>query len=298
MQAMIEATLAGMKVVRKGQRNPVGTVEVKQGDGHNTVVTKWDKLSEQVMLSVLAQTGINVLSEEIGFVQNATGEQSLVFLVDPLDGSKPFAIGAPTSTVSIGLYYTSRQTVTAVVVGEPATGRVLYAREGGGTKMFWHDFAAGLISAEAQVLNVEQCRVSSGPFGPSGVTLVDCYHGFRLKDHPITLNAVWGRLMSALNEQGIVYNFGTNCGHHALVALGRSSVRGAITTCRGGPHDIAAGLLVAEAGGVTRCFSDKSGRLVEVGPLAVVEANFMVSAVSAEAAEELVQIFKTSIGVS
>lgn len=297
VHTMVVAVLVGMNVVREGQRRPVGKVKVKRGDGHNTVVTEWDKASERVMLAELNGTGINVLSEEIGLVRNSKGKRSLLFLVDPLDGSKPFSIGASTSTVSIGLYDTARATVVAVVVGEPATGRICYAEEGQGAFTIMARIIGKRLGAP-DYREAERLQVWQGALGSSGVTLVDCYHGFRLKGHPVTPNATWGRLWSALNEQGIVYGFGTNCGHIMLVALGRGAIRGSITTCRGGPHDIAAGLLVNEAGGIVRCFSDTTGVLTEVGSLEVVGANFMVTAVSKSEADMLVALLKEALGAS
>lgn len=297
VHTMIVAVLAGMKVVREGQRRPIGKVKVKRGDGNNTVVTEWDKASERVMLAELNGTGINVLSEESGLARNAKGEQSLLFLVDPLDGSKPFSIGASTSTVSIGLYDTARATVVAVVVGEPATGRICYAEEGQGAFMIMVRIIGKRLGAP-DYREAERLQVWQGPLGALGVTLVDCYHNFRLRGHPVTPNATWGRLWSELNEQGIVYGLGTNCGHIMLVALGRGAVRGSITTCRGGPYDIAAGLLVKEAGGIVRCFSDKTGVLIEVGSLEVVAANFMVTAVDKSEADMLVALFKKALGAS
>ncbi|OGG66386.1 hypothetical protein A2Z56_02235 [Candidatus Kaiserbacteria bacterium RIFCSPHIGHO2_12_45_16] len=287
MQTMIQATLAGMAQVRLGQRSAVGQVVTKQGDGQNTVVTKWDKVSEAAILAVLKQSPYDVWSEEVGFVDQGGGKQDLVFLVDPLDGSKPFAIGAPTSTVSVALYDIKRKTVTACVVGEPATGKVMFAEEGSGTFAF---YSSGDLEADLHV--AEETKVWAGQFGSGSVVLVDCYHGFALKDHPVTSPATWGRLMVALNDIGITYAMGTNCGHYALLALGRNSVAGVITTCRGGPHDITPGLLVTEAGGVVQSFSNKGGTLQEVGPLSVMDANFMIGANNAETAERLVTIFK------
>jgi fructose-1,6-bisphosphatase/inositol monophosphatase family enzyme len=266
---------------------------IKQGDSHNTVATRWDKLSEAAILAMLKESPYDVWSEEVGFVDQGGAHQDMVFLVDPLDGSKPFAIGAPTSTVSVALYDTKRKTVKVCVVGEPATGRVMFAEKGTGTYMFYSsgDLETDLSSAVAT-------KTWTGKFDSGSVVLVDCYHGFALKDHPVTPPATWGRLMVALNDIGIVYAMGTNCGHYVLLALGRNSVAGVITTCRGGPHDIVAGLLVQEAGGVVQSFSNKNGTLREVGPLAVMEANFMIAANNATTAERLVAIFKEVLQVA
>ncbi len=276
-----------MNLVRLGQHSAVGKVVTKQGDGQNTVVTKWDKASEAAILDELALSPYDVWSEEVGFVDQGGSQQDFVYLVDPLDGSKPFAIGAPTSTVSVALYDTRHKTVVACVVGEPATGKVMFAEAGFGTHMF---YSSGNLAVDLS--NTIETKTWSGKLGPGSVVLVDCYHGFALKDHPVTPPAVWGRLMAALNDIGIVYAMGTNCGHHALLALGRNSVAGVITACRGGPHDITPGLLVAEAGGVVQSFSNKGGTLREVGPLAVMDANFMIGANNAATAEQLVRLFK------
>ncbi len=286
MLTMVQATIAGMGEIKRGQRGAVGQVVTKQGDGQNTVVTKWDKESEAAMLRCLVDGQHNVQSEEIGFVDQGGGQRFLC-LVDPLDGSKPFAIGASTSTVSIALYDQQEKTVLACVVGEPATGKVMFAERGHGTFVAYAD-----RDSDLGLIDIERTKVWSGPHGAGSVVLVDCYHGFALAGHPVTPPSTWGRLISELNDIGIVYAMGTNCGHHALLALGRNSVAGVLTTCRGGPHDITPGLLVAEAGGVVRSFSNKSGELEEVGSLAVMEANFMISANNEETVERLVAIFK------
>jgi fructose-1,6-bisphosphatase/inositol monophosphatase family enzyme len=287
MQVMIKASLRGMAEVQFGQRSAVGQVVTKQGDGQNTVVTKWDKVSEAAILAELKNSPYDVWSEEFGFVDQGGGQLDLVYLVDPLDGSKPFAIGAPTSTVSVALYNSKRKTVVACVVGEPATGKVMFAEEGSGTFVFYR---SGDLKSD--LLGASQVQTWSGKLGSGSVVLVDCYHGFALKDHPVTSPATWGRLMAALNNIGITYAMGTNCGHYALLALGRNSVAGVITTCRGGPHDITPGLLVSEAGGIVQSFSNKAGTLREVGPLAVMDANFMIGANDAMTAQRLVKIFK------
>lgn len=286
LEIMVRAVMSGMKIVKLGQRGEVGAVETKQGDGHNTVVTKWDKVSEAAILEVLLEAPYNVRSEEVGFVENVQGEQTKIFLVDPLDGSKPFAIGAPTSTISVALYDLEQQTVLSVVVGEPSTGKVMLAEVGLGT---WYFYGTSNLKYDLSV--ARRAKVWPGVLDSGSVVLVDCYHGFRLAGHPVVPNETWGRLMEKINDSCILYGMGTNCGHLALLALGRNSVVGSITTCRGGPHDITPGLLVSEAGGIVRAFSNKSGEIVEVRPLAVLEANFMIATNNESTAELLKRKF-------
>lgn len=291
MFAMLQAGIAGMKVIRRGQRGTVGIVETKIGDGNNTVVTKWDKESEAAILPILLETGINVRSEEIGFVGVST-RTDLIYLVDPLDGSKPFAIGAVTSTLSVALFDTVKKQVVACVVLQPADGLIVCAITGGGTWSFYYE---GDLATD--ILNAKRCTVWDGPLGAGSIVLVDCYRDFKLAGHPVVPNHVWGAFMADLftNVSG-VYAFGSNCVFYSLLARGGNGMAGAVTTCRGGPHDITPVLLTLEAGGVAEGYSNKTGTLIKVDPLNVLECNFMIAANNQTNLQRLMTLFETHVG--
>ena len=291
MMTMLKAGISGMKVVKQGQRSKVGVVETKIGDGNNTVVTKWDKASEAAILPILLASGLNVRSEEAGFVGNSL-RTDFVWIVDPLDGSKPFVIKAPTSTLSVALFDTTRKRVIASVVLRPVDGFVVFAAEGQGTWSFYYegDLATDLLAAE-------RCHVNSDDLGKKSIVLVDCYRDFKLKDHPVVEDQVWGEFMKDLfvTTSGM-YAFGSNCIFYVLVALGGDGMVGAITTCRGGPHDITVVETVIEAGGYAQGFSNQTGELVEVDPLNALGCNFMVAANTKKNLDALVQFFKKHVG--
>jgi myo-inositol-1(or 4)-monophosphatase len=70
--------------------------------GHD-IKLKADKESERIILEMLQSTGINILSEEIGFIKNET-KSSLCWIIDPLDGSLNYARHIPLYCVSIALW--------------------------------------------------------------------------------------------------------------------------------------------------------------------------------------------------
>ena len=65
-------------------------------------VTKYvDKVAEEVVLNRLKPLGVNVVSEEIGFIDNGS---DYTVVVDPLDGSYNFAAGIPVFAFSFAVF--------------------------------------------------------------------------------------------------------------------------------------------------------------------------------------------------
>ncbi len=61
-----------------------------------------DRESEKIILGILAESGISILSEEMGMVENET---ELLWIVDPLDGTMNYKMGMGDLTcVSIALF--------------------------------------------------------------------------------------------------------------------------------------------------------------------------------------------------
>jgi 3'(2'), 5'-bisphosphate nucleotidase len=71
----------------------------------NTPVTIADRESEQIILDGLARVapGVAVVSEEAAAAGNIPSVAGTFFLVDPLDGTKPFLRSEPYFTINIGL---------------------------------------------------------------------------------------------------------------------------------------------------------------------------------------------------
>lgn len=78
------------------------TAEIK---ADRSPVTVADRQSEDIILAGLARVapGIPVISEEAAAAGYTPQTGNLFFLVDPLDGTKPFIRGSPQFTINIGL---------------------------------------------------------------------------------------------------------------------------------------------------------------------------------------------------
>ncbi|HDZ35686.1 MAG TPA: bifunctional fructose-bisphosphatase/inositol-phosphate phosphatase [Thermococcus sp.] len=81
-----------------------GTPKAGETVGKNVSgdVTKYvDKVAEDVVLSRLQPLGVNVVSEEIGFVDNGS---DYTVVIDPIDGSYNFAAGIPIFAFSFAVF--------------------------------------------------------------------------------------------------------------------------------------------------------------------------------------------------
>lgn len=79
-------------------------------DSGKDIKTEADKAAEEVVLEALRPTGISILSEESGLEEakpaktdDGAKSQTLLWVVDPLDGTFNFTRGFPFCCVSIGL---------------------------------------------------------------------------------------------------------------------------------------------------------------------------------------------------
>ena len=104
--------------------------ELYQGaDG--TPTTQIDKLAENVVLGYLEEKGIelNVLSEEIGFVDRGAGK---TLVLDPIDGTYNSIMGVPMYTVSMAIGKQSIRDVDIGYVRNLVTDDLYYAERGRG----------------------------------------------------------------------------------------------------------------------------------------------------------------------
>ena len=90
-----------------------------------------DKIAENAVLRYIAANDIklNVLSEEIGFVDNG-GKETLV--LDPIDGSTNSVAGIPLYTISLAIGKDSLGTVHTALVRNLVTGEEFTAEKGKG----------------------------------------------------------------------------------------------------------------------------------------------------------------------
>lgn len=282
---LIEATLASMKVVREHQKKRL-VGEIKS-DG--TSVSAADLASEKAGVVILQNTGLDIWPEEAGFAGEFSTNEVILF--DPLDGTRPFLTGAISSTVIAATYNWKEKRVTRCVVGEPISGRIWFATQGGGTWVFYAD-----DDTQIDIEGASRCTVWKGDLHNKSTVFLDLYPGFKKDNYPIIGDKAWGRFFNNLFGQTAISIFGSNGLHHALVGNGSESVAGAITTALGGPWDVAPVLLVTEAGGYAQAFHMESdGSLTEVDALDVPNYNLVVSGNSLETVEALSQVLKETL---
>ena len=102
------------------------------GIGADGTVTKYvDKIAEDAAINFInkSKTKVNILSEEIGFIDNGA---KYTFVLDPLDGTRNAYRGIPFYSVSIAIGKKSISDVEYGVVKNIPTGDVFTAEKGFG----------------------------------------------------------------------------------------------------------------------------------------------------------------------
>lgn len=82
-----------------------------------------DKILEELILSRLCSSGLNILSEEIGLIELGN-EKNLHWIIDPLDGTVNFIRGLGACSVSLALYMDAMPIFG--VVGEFPSGKLIW----------------------------------------------------------------------------------------------------------------------------------------------------------------------------
>jgi myo-inositol-1(or 4)-monophosphatase len=152
----VTAVRQALGLIGEYQRGGRAVVTPKSG---RDIVTSADMAAEDAIRSVLAsRTGVPVVGEEHGGEIPADG--SPYWLVDPLCGTRNYAIGTPLYSVNVALVENGQ--VTAAIVGDPSNDEVLIAERGGGA---WALRTAGdprrlATSADSKIVAVEPGRSS------------------------------------------------------------------------------------------------------------------------------------------
>lgn len=277
---LIEAVLASMTVVKNAQKEI--HVGILKSDG--TSVSSTDLASEAAGMKVLHSTGLDIWAEERG--QSITHTTDEMILFDPLDGTRPFLTGAISSTVIAATYSLKKKQVTRCVVGEPVSGRIWFATQGGGT---WVFYTSDKGNIESDIAEAKLCTVWKGSLHNKSTVFLDLYPGFKKEGYPAISDTVWAKFFQNLfGKTTAISIFGSNGLHHALVANGAEGVAGAITTAMGGPWDVAPVLLTLEAGGSAEAFKMFSHTFLETrDPLDVLDYNLVISANNSETLTKL-----------
>lgn len=286
--AMQEALQASMSVVRTAQARRGDRFDLENNDKlDGTTVTKVDKRSERIGGKFLMD--LSVHAEEGGFKKGAVDLKNARYqvLFDPLDGTRPFINGAPTSTVILGLFDKELQQVVACFVGEPCSQGFWKLKDN--VTHACHFVEAG-TSFPVEVSR--PCSVWQGDLSLKSTVYLDLYPGFTRKGCKALSVEEQSRLFSSIHGTvSAVSMMGSNGLHHALVANGGEGVIGAITTAIGGPWDVAPVILVLMAGGAACAFSrTEEGEWFKRDPLDVYSYDFLVTGNSVETVETLSQI--------
>jgi myo-inositol-1(or 4)-monophosphatase len=200
----------------------------------NDVVNEVDRESEQMIYELLssARPGDGFFGEE---GQTGDSRSGITWVVDPIDGTVNFLYGIPHYAISIaaveGLPYPAEWNVIAGVVFNPATGELFHAAKGEGSFL------------GAQRLAVAKPVPLENALWLTGFAYAENYRQAQ------------GELVAAtISLVRDIRRMGTASLDLAAIAAGRANIYFERTLS---PWDHAAGeLLVTEAGGVVRGFSD------------------------------------------
>jgi len=137
------------EVMRKYRGLPkdyAGHIPVGKGaSGSDT--SKIDKFAEDAVLAFMDEQGIglNVLSEEIGFVDRG-GKKTLV--LDPIDGTVNCTRGIPFFSISMAVCSKTMADCDHALVRNLFSGDTYYARRGGGAELNGHRIAVSKFNRD------------------------------------------------------------------------------------------------------------------------------------------------------
>ncbi len=259
--ALSLAELAEAEILPRYRRT---SVEHK-ADGSE--VTEADRAAERAMRAALAEQrpGDGVLGEEFG---TEAGHGERTWIIDPLDGTRWFALGVPLFGTLVALVEAGEPVLG--VIHMPVAGETVYAARGSGCWFRTRDRGPERVSVAAPPA-LEDARVSaSGLHGTSLEPVAD------RDDAP---------LEQVIRTAGS-FRFCGDCLQHALVC--RGSLHAAVDTIMA-PWDIAAIVpCVREAGGVVTAIDGRNSDLLNGGSL--------LSSAGPELHEEVLALLRSSAG--
>jgi hypothetical protein len=285
--------IEGMRLVRPYQLGEKrAKASIKKAD--RTLVTPVDKQISAMMRRQVEENfpGVDHNIEDDDGKPTAHGSRYKIW-GDPIDGTLPFALGAPTSTVIFGVHDTEQQRVLACVIGEPMSGQLWFTRRG---KAFvaQANCKTGLDDYEQFTVvwsldKERRVKVWDGKFGRDAAVFLDNPRGFPRgkgkEKRTILSHEEVGRLIESLRHDqdgGKLQLYGSNGLFHALVAQGaeHDKVAGGITSAMGGCQDVMGVKLILDAGGAARAFRSHTGvrkdSFHEVHPEAIEEYDILV----------------------
>jgi len=283
----LNAVVAGMQVVRAYQLRDktIGEASIKSAD--DTFLTVADRECGEVLRAHVRQhfTGVRSNIEDVGV---STEQSKVTVYGDPVDGTLPFTVGLPTSTVILGAYDTDTKQVLACIIGEPASGRLWYTRNS-------QCYAATWDFTKKELHNERQVTVWQGVLSGNTAVCLDNPQGFKRSGRQILTHEQVGQLLVKLAKYRLLLA-GSNGLHQAVLAQGNDKMAGAITSAIGGPQDVCGVRLVLDAGGAARAFRVTDDRkLAEESPYAIEDYDILVVGNNPGTVDELSQVLYFSI---
>jgi histidinol-phosphatase len=232
LAAAREAAEAAGVVLRHYWRKGVA-VELKSDD---TPVTAADREAELTIREILqkALPQASIYGEEFGRDDN---DHDLLWMVDPLDGTKSFVRRTPFFSTQIALMY--RGELVLGVSSAPIYGETMWASKGGGT---WLDGERVQVAATD---DMAKASISTGNI------------------KTLTRDARWDALGAMIRDSNRIRGYGDFC-HYHLLARGSLDL---VIESDVNILDVAAlAVIVREAGGV---FTDIHGRALTLDTTSV-----------------------------
>lgn len=228
LAAATEAAVAAFRAARSAY-DRAGLAEKVQMGADGTPSMRLDVLVETAVAEVAAAHRVNLLSEEVGFVDNGS---AVTLVTDPVDGTANAAAGVPLSAFAAAL----------VLDGTPVEALTCWLDTG----RCWHAVAG-----------------QPSPYRTTGRTELDGAAVSLLRPHPGNPDAAaaWWRVAGRAARVRIL---STSCLEAALVAEGSTDAFADAGTDTHRIVDLAAAMvIVPAAGGVVL---DAAGRRLEIDP--------------------------------
>lgn len=229
----IQAALKAGEILKRG----FGTsYEITAKPGWQNFVTEYDRASELCIISLIKEKfpTHSFLAEESG-LSNSSEKDTILWIIDPLDGTTNFAHHIPLFTISIAAYQGEKG--LCGIIYQPLTQELFVAEKGNGA------YLNGTRLSVSQTVNIEESLiVASLPYDTKSVPILNMEELLKISRRGVTLR-----------------NFGSAALSLAYVAAGKVD---AFWMYNLYPWDLAAGqLLIEEAGGLlTQYRSPKSPR--------------------------------------
>lgn len=256
IKAVCEAIIAAQREAAELIMHAHGIL-TEMKTGHRDVVTKYDKLIQELLIDRLSRAVPNArfFCEENGRRDELEAER--LFIIDPIDGTMNFVRGFNHSGISVA--FASRGEVLAGVIYNPYVDEMFSA-----------------VKGEGAFLNGRPIRVYEGPLSESVVCFGTAPYRPELTERSFRLAAKAHMASLDLRRQG------SAALDLCSVAAGRA---GAYFELDVSPWDHAAGaFIVREAGGV--CMT------AEGRPLGLVPGKSTILAGGPRAAAELLQVLE------